>query len=163
MKKLIVLCTVFLMTTLLMFTSCKPTTADKGPVEYCLSVAGATEGAVDLAYQNAVLNLDGQATLNLSIKSDTIYHIADYITAANKKQSISVYSLDQVLTDTTLVCDKKTIEAANRLNKTAIFDVTTTTGTYDLTIKGYIREPITGITLYVNRHLTNKQKVSSKQ
>lgn len=121
----------------LAISSCKSTNYE--PL-YAVEVVGDADGNVNVTFPQGILNVDGTAGLNFNMANDT--------TVVNKAKK--VVSLEEALT----MNDAEVVEAAEKVDE--MFTATAASGTYAVTIKGYVKEPVTGITFSIDRTFTNR-------
>lgn len=130
------------------------------PIEYVLNVVGTSTGEVEVNAPHTSLTLVGDAKVNFAAKSDTINvleQIAKYAKVVKEGQSdsiaLDVPCLDTILNDSTKSAKDDVRAIAATINTLFPISISSKTGSYDVYIKGYIREPKTGIILSVDRHL----------
>ena len=137
---------IFLCLVISMFfmTSCNSCNNDvKFGIEYDLSTNGSTDAAVSVTFNGGHFTVDGAAKFDFDWTnvSPMVF------------QGESVYGLDSALASN----DAKVVEAAKRvddwLNKEVY--VSDFTGHYDIYVKGYVKETLTGLKFEIDRHFTN--------
>lgn len=124
-------------------TSCGNSDAPWG-VEYSLQSDGQTDDNVAAQFFNANLFLNGGA--------DYVFEWTNVIAPAVLQTTQAV-----VLNDALTCSDIKTAQAAEYVNDwlDEWFKVVSFDGTYDIYIKGYVKETKTQITFSIDRHFTN--------
>ena len=115
------------------FASCNSCSKDdvKFGVEYALNINGDADGDVAVTFDQGALKLNGTAALDFVVSNmDTV--------AVNG---------DLPLLDSLLISnDLKTVEAAEAMSaEVDKFAATAASGTYDLYLKGRVRERVTGL------------------
>ncbi len=142
--------TVILVALATMFaSSCTSCNKDvKFGVEYALSVNGSTDGAVDVDFVNGHFDVDGAA------KFDFDWTNVDKMT---KFDSDKVYNLGDALVSNDAKVAKAAADVDAWLNSE--IGVSDFVGHYDLYIKGYVKETLTGLKFEVDRRITNLPEV----
>lgn len=138
MKKLICVMTILCS---LILTSCNT----QFGLAYGVSLTGDGDGQFEVTFPQGSYAMDGKATLTLNI-GDTILFNHDTITT---KEEVLLHG------------DKKQLTAMKAVNDSIAnqFNAFVGDGTYDLWIKGYVKEIGTGLVFSVDRHLTNRENV----
>lgn len=133
----------FLLPLLMLFaiamTSCKSV---QFGLAYDVSISGDGDGQFEVSFPQGSYAMDGTATLAL-IVGDTLKFGA---------QEVS-YKADILKSG-----DAKKIAAMKAVNDSIAyqFNATAGSGTYDIWIRGMVKELATGLSFSVNRHLTNR-------
>jgi len=131
-------------------TSCKE--GVKPEVVYNMNITGDTDGAVDVVFPNGSLALDGAAKVAFVFSNDTTQTIYSYLNDGNK-----LYTEKDIINSN----NPEQIQALLRVNEYVDnnFGVTATeaVGHYDVYVKGYVKETLTGFVIAVNRRWTNKE------
>lgn len=141
MKKLLFF--FMLMLSMVMVTSCA---GAKFGVQYAVVVAGDGDGNVDVTFPQGRFAMDGDAAVDLRVSNDS--------TVINQP----VLTKEYVLTKGTAK-EKKALELCNEFMSDNFNTAETEAGgTYDLLIKGYVRETLTGVGFEVEKHLTNREQ-----
>ena len=111
--------------------------------EYALNSNGATDGKVTLVFPNGEFSLDGDAGYVFTWSN------------ADKLRAVNTLSLEEALVSN----DAKVAKAANDVNNwlESAIHVTDAEGNYDIYVKGYVKETLTGLTFSVDKHFTNKE------
>ena len=112
-------------------------------IEYALNSDGTTDGKVSLVFPNGQFSMNGTAG----------YQFA-WTNVDNKLTVSEALPLCESLEAN----DAKVAKAANDVNgwlESAI-RVTDAEGEYDIYVKGYVRETLTGLTFSVDKHFTSK-------
>ena len=106
------------------------------------------------------LQSDGQANGNVALTFDggsfTLNGEADY--AFTWSNTILLRDVGGIPLETALASkDVRTVDAATKVNDWLDNSITFTSagGTYDIYVKGYVRETATGLTFAIDRHFTN--------
>lgn len=125
-------------------TSCSSCSNDDAPwgIEYSLESNGKTDGFVDMTFYNGLFNLTGDAGYTL------LWNSSNKLLAADNAKDLS----------TSLICgDKDTMMAAAYIDTwfNSAFNIKDYGGTYDIYIKGYVKETKTQITFSIDKHFTN--------
>ena len=111
-------------------------------IAYGVSLTGDGDGKFEVAFPQGTYAMDGTAVIALNI-GDTIPFGGQTVTT--KAEVIAKG-------------DSKELEALQKVNKFVASDFSTTEGggTYDLWLKGFIKETGTGLIFEVDRHFTNR-------
>jgi len=144
MKKIIMM-GVALVTFMMGMVSCDKT---KQSFVYDIAVEGKADGMVDIMFPNGTFYVDGDTNLKFTYSN-------------NMKDGLKTMDMMNVLTEKGIMeCgDEEKVGALNRVNtmidnEFKIMD-TSTDAHYDLRLKGYVKESITGFVIYIDRHWTN--------
>lgn len=139
MKKFILLCVAVIG---LLATSCTSCTNDSFGIEYSLQSNGDADGNVNVLFDGGNFNINGAADYQFSWANNLV--LCD-----------AVYTLDEARYSN----DPKVSQAADYINEWLdnTIKVSAASGTYDIYIKGYVKETLTQITVTVDRHFTNRQ------
>ena len=125
-------------------SSCSCNNSDPWGVEYSLQSDGKTDANVAVQFFNANLSLNGGA---------------DYVFNWTNVNTPEVFHATKalVLNDALTYSDIQTAQAAEYVNNwlDEWFKVLSFDGTYDIYIKGYVKETKTQITFSIDRHFTN--------
>lgn len=146
MKKFIIIM-VAALAMLATFSACSCSNSDTPwGVEYSLQSDGQTDANVAVQFFNANLSLNGGA--------DYVFDWTNVTTPAVLQTTKAV-----VLDDALACSDIQTAQAAEYVNGwlDEWFKVVSFEGTYDIYIKGYVKETKTQITFSIDRHFTNIQ------
>lgn len=136
MKKLIIFIGVL---TLLAMNSCKSDYVQS--IDYQLAITGQSDGTVEVNFPHGDFTTNGAADILLNL------HAKDSLLTAN------VLTLDRALA----MNDAKVQKAAQRVEKElSNVYVKKADGNYFIHIKGYAKEPITGLVFAIDRTFTNK-------
>ncbi len=113
-------------------------------VEYNLAVDGTTDGAVDVMFVDGHFDIDGAAKFDFdwtNVKDSVLF------------ESTNVYNLEKSLTS----IDTRVAKTATLVDEwiNSEINVTDFTGHYDLYIKGYVKETLTGLKFEVDKRITN--------
>ena len=121
-------------------TSCNPSV--QFGIEYSLVSSGETTGDVSVSFEGGHFNVDGDAKYSFSWANSF-----PLLKAGN------MVSLSEALESN----DAKTATAAKYVNDwlDRSLKVSSASGTYDIYIKGYVKETATQITFSIDRHFTN--------
>ena len=111
-------------------------------IEYSLQSNGTANGDVAVTFEGGSFTIDGEANYAFSWQNTIL------LTKAN-----NAISLEQALG----AKDARTADAAKKVDDwlNNSINVTAAGGTYDLYIKGYVKETATGLTFEIDRHFTN--------
>lgn len=114
-------------------------------IEYSLQSNGTANGDVEVTFEGGSFSIDGEANYAFSWQNTIL------LTKAN-----NAISLEQALG----AKDARTADAAKKVDDwlNSSIQVVSAGGTYDIYIKGYVKETATGITFDIDRHFTNKEK-----
>lgn len=128
-------------------SSCTPNNANFG-IEYSLQSDGTADGNVDVIFDGGSFAIDGSAS----------YVFAWHNTILFTKGSHDAINLDTAL----CAKDEKVASAAAKVSDwiDSSIQVSSASGTYDIYIKGYVKETATQITFTIDRHFTNKAPIS---
>ena len=110
-------------------------------IEYSLTSDGTADGNVTFFFNGGSFNLDGSADYQFTWASSIIWANADGL------------DLEQALASK----DNTTAETAKKVDDwlNNMITVESLSGTYDIYVKGYIKEIATGLTFAINKHFTN--------
>ena len=111
-------------------------------IEYSLQSDGQANGNVSLTFDGGSFDLNGEA--------DYALNWSNTILLANQADGIPLaVALESK--------DMQTFEAATKVNEWLdnSIKVTSAGGTYDIYVKGYVKETATGLTFAIDRHFTN--------
>lgn len=124
-------------------TSCSNSDSKFG-IEYALQSEGKTDGSFTLQVVIADFTVTGDAEYNFNISSKKLQEV---LTKGEVK------SLDEALESE----DEKVLGAANKVNDwlDEVIKVTEVDGHYDIWVRGYVMETLTGLKFEINRHFTN--------
>lgn len=137
MKKIFMLMALVL--SALMVTSCK--TTEKFGVDYKLTTVGDGDGNVRVEFPVGHFYMDGKASLDLLVSNDTTPVVT--VTKADVLKSGDAKMMKAMETVNTFMADEVKSE-------------TEAGGSYDIMIKGVVRERLTGLAFEVEKHLTNR-------
>ena len=114
-------------------------------IEYSLQSNGTANGDVAVTFEGGSFSIYGEANYAFSWQNTIL------LTKAN-----NVISLEQAL----VAKDSRTADAAKKVDDwlNSSIQVVSAGGTYDIYIKGYVKETATGITFDIDRHFTNKEE-----
>lgn len=141
MKKFIIIM-VAALTMFATISSCSCNNSDTPwGVEYALQSDGKTDANVTVQFFNANMSLNGDAD-----------YVFDWTNVP-----VLLHGSAVVLSDALTSNDAKTVQAAEYINGwlDEWFKVVSFEGTYDIYIKGYVKETKTQITFSIDRHFTN--------
>ena len=112
-------------------------------IEYALNSDGVTDGHVVLTFPSGEFSLKGDANYQFEW------------TNVDKVVTNDVKSLDSALATK----DVQVLSAANYVNAwlDSVIKITEADGNYDIYVKGYVKETLTGITFSVDKHFTNPE------
>lgn len=118
-------------------------------IEYSLQSNGTANGDLAVTFDGGSFTLDGKADYTFSWQNTILL-----------MKSVDAISLEQAL----CAKDARTVEAAKKVNDWLVnsIQVTSLGGTYDIYIKGYVRETATGLTFAIDRHFTNPETPAEK-
>lgn len=123
--------------------SCQCSKDSEFGVEYSINSTGETDGSVELAFVDGDIKVSGDANYSANW-SNTIFAPRNGIPTLEEG----------------LICtyDKDSLSAALYLDEWFAnnFEIVDYSGTYDIYIKGYVKETLTGFTFSIDRHFTNK-------
>jgi len=124
-------------------TSCSNDDAKFG-IEYALNSEGKTDGSFTLHVAIADFTITGDAEYNFDLSSKKV---KDLLTKSGAK------SLEEALNSN----DAKELEAANKVNSwlDEMIKVTEVDGHYDIYVRGYVMETLTGLKFEIDKHYTN--------
>ena len=111
-------------------------------IEYSLQSDGQANGNVALTFDGGSFDLNGEA--------DYALNWSNTILLANQVDGIPLATALESK-------DMHTLEAATKVNEWLdnSIKVTSAGGTYDIYVKGYVKETATGLTFAIDRHFTN--------
>lgn len=144
MKKFLIL--IFAMVTTLVFTACQT----QFGLVYGVQLTGDGDGQFEVTFPQGSYAMDGKATLALNVGDSILFN--------DTTQQVTYKS--QVLERG----NKKELAAMKRVNDSiaANFEAFAGEGTYDLWLKGFVKEIGTGLVFSVDRHLTNRDAALRK-
>jgi len=131
--------------TMLFAASCTSCNNDaKFGIEYDLAVTGNTDAAVTVEFTGGHFGVDGAANFDFGWTN---------VTEAVNLRGVQSYVLDEALASN----DARVADAAARVNEwvDGAVAVDAFTGHYDIYIKGYVKETLTGLTFEIDRRITN--------
>ena len=113
-------------------------------IEYALQSDGVANGNVMLTFDGGSFTLNGES--NYALEWHNSFELAD---GANP----NAISLEQALCSK----DANNLTGAQRVEEwlNNSISVTSAGGTYDIYVKGYVKETATGLTFAIDRHFTN--------
>ena len=111
-------------------------------IEYSLQSNGTANGDVAVTFDGGSFSIDGKADYNFAWQNTIL------LTKGN-----GALMLDQALASKDLSTAETAKKVDDWLNKS--IEVTSAGGTYDLYIKGYVKETATGLIFEIDRHFTN--------
>lgn len=129
------------------FTSCK--TAQFG-VAYAVTVVGDGDGQVDVSFPQGRFAMDGTAGIDLRVSNDT-----NVLTAPVTCKAFVLNENDPQHLKALRLCN-------DFMEQEFVVNETEAGGTYDILIKGFVRETLTGIGFEVEKHLTNRANAPSR-
>lgn len=138
MKKFLIL--IFVMVNTLMFTACQT----QFGLVYGVQLTGDGDGQFEVTFPQGSYAMDGKAALSLNVGDSILFN--------DTTQQVTYKS--QVLASG----NKKELIAMKRVNNSiaANFEAFAGEGTYDLWLKGFVKEIGTGLVFSVDRHFTNR-------
>ena len=144
MKKFLIL--FFAMVSALMFTACQT----QFGLVYGVQLTGDGDGQFEVTFPQGSYAMDGKAALALNVGDSILFN--------DTTQQVTYKS--QVLARG----NKKELAAMKRVNDSiaANFEAFAGEGTYDLWLKGFVKEIGTGLVFSVDRHLTNRDAALRK-
>ena len=144
MKKFLIL--IFAMVTTLVFTACQT----QFGLVYGVQLTGEGYGQFEVTFPQGSYAMDGKAALALNVGDSILFN--------DTTQQVTYKS--QVLARG----NKKELAAMKRVNDSiaANFEAFAGEGTYDLWLKGFVKEIGTGLVFSVDRHLTNRDAALRK-
>jgi hypothetical protein len=144
MKKFLIL--IFAMVTTLVFTACQT----QFGLVYGVQLTGDGDGQFEVTFPQGSYAMDGKAALALNVGDSILFN--------DTTQQVTYKS--QVLARG----NKKELAAMKRVNDSiaANFEAFAGEGTYDLWLKGFVKEIGTGLVFSVDRHLTNRDAALRK-
>jgi hypothetical protein len=144
MKKFLIL--IFAMVTTLVFTACQT----QFGLVYGVQLTGDGDGQFEVTFPQGSYAMDGKAALALNVGDSILFN--------DTTQQVTYKS--QVLERG----NKKELAAMKRVNDSiaANFEAFAGEGTYDLWLKGFVKEIGTGLVFSVDRHLTNRDAALRK-
>lgn len=142
MRKFLIVLSVVAMAFAAMSCSCDDN-ASFG-IEYALNSNGNTDGSVTVTFPSGEFTLNGDAS-----------YVFDWSNADKKLFGAEAIFLDDALNSK----DAKMAKAANKVSAwlESAINVTDAEGNYDVYVKGYVKETLTGLTFEIDRHFTNKE------
>lgn len=143
MKKLFYLA---LFLPLMLFASCKPDHSPLTKFTYDLTITGDADGIVTVNFPDGSFELNGKAGLYFTYANDTL--------VVNR-----FYTMNELFDSSSPTHSLAFSNVNNYLN--SHFSVSSAGGTYDIVIRGYIKEPITGIVVAIDRRFTNRENFIS--
>lgn len=113
-------------------------------IEYALNSNGSTDGSVTVAFPSGEFTLNGDAN-----------YVFNWTNADKKLLNAGAIFLSDALNSN----DAKIAKAANEVNTwlESAIHVTDAEGNYDVYVKGYVKETLTGLTFEIDKHFTNKE------
>lgn len=111
-------------------------------IEYSLQSNGTANGDVAVTFEGGSFSINGDAKYTFSWENTIL------LTKAN-----NVVSLEQALVSKYARIADTAKKVDDWLNSS--INVTAAGGTYDLYVKGYVKETATGLTFEIDRHFTN--------
>ena len=144
MKKFLIL--IFAMVTTFLFTACQT----QFGLVYGVQLTGDGDGQFEVTFPQGSYAMDGKAALALNVGDSILFN--------DTTQQVTYKS--QVLARG----NKKELAAMKRVNDSiaANFEAFAGEGTYDLWLKGFVKEIGTGLVFSVDRHLTNRDAALRK-
>ena len=144
MKKFLIL--IFAMVTTLVFTACQT----QFGLVYGVQLTGDGDGQFEVTFPQGSYAMDGKAALALNVGDSILFN--------DTTQQVTYKS--QVLARG----NKKELAAMKRVNDSiaANFEAFAGEGTYDLWLKGFVKEIGTGLVFSVDRHFTNRDAALRK-
>lgn len=111
-------------------------------IEYSLQSDGQANGNVAVTFDGGSFNIDGQANYGFAWQNTILLNEVN-----------SFIPLSSALNSK----DVQTLEAAKKVDEWLNNSITVTSagGTYDIYVKGYVKETMTGLTFAIDRHFTN--------
>ena len=125
-------------------TSCNNDNDAKFGIEYAINVDGTTDAAVNVEFVSGHFYIDGASKF-----------VFDWSNADNivKLQNTEAYKLDEALASNDADVAKAAAQVDEWLNSE--IKVGDFTGHYDIYIKGYVKETLTGLNFEIDRRITN--------
>lgn len=144
MKKFLIL--IFAMVTTFLFTACQT----QFGLVYDVQLTGDGDGQFEVTFPQGSYAMDGKAALALNVGDSILFN--------DTTQQVTYKS--QVLARG----NKKELAAMKRVNDSiaANFEAFAGEGTYDLWLKGFVKEIGTGLVFSVDKHLTNRDAALRK-
>lgn len=130
------------------FSSCdKKTDNVNFGVDYTLTVAGDGDGQVEVTFPQGRLGMNGDADVDFCLSNDTV-----------SMDTLMMVSKANILSEG----DSVKVDAMRKVNDylASQFNATAASGTYDLSVRGYARERVTGLCFEIDRHFTNRDSVN---
>lgn len=111
-------------------------------IQYSLTAEGQTDGCIDIMFPNGEFQADGLAALLFKISSNDSLQLA-----------FAGTDLTDALVSSNTVQRNAAIKVENDLNK---IQIASAEGEYYIRLKGFAKEPITGIVFAIDKTYTNK-------
>lgn len=129
-----------------MFTSC----GTQFGIVYGVQLSGDGDGNFEVTFPQGSYAMNGKASLALNVGDSILFN--------DTTQKVTYK--EQVLAQG----NKKEIEAMRRVNDSIAtnFEAFVGEGTYDLWLKGYVKEIGTGLVFSIDRHFTNRDAMLKK-
>jgi len=110
---------------------------------YGVQLTGDGDGQFEVTFPQGSYAMDGKATLALNV-GDTVLFNGEKVTTKNEVIEHA---------------NKKQLQAMKQVNDSvaAYFNAVSGDGTYDLWLKGYVKEIGTGLVFSVDKHITNRE------
>lgn len=142
MKKFISFCVIALLAGML-FTNCSSCSKPNVQfgIEYSLQSDGLANGDVEMTFEGGQFNINGTA---------------DYVLRWSNTVLLNEVEAP-LLSDALVSNDSETAETAKKVNNwlESSIKVESASGTYDIYVKGYVKEIATGLVFSIDRHFTN--------
>jgi len=149
MKKLsLILSTMLCVVMSLVLTSCDTESENaQFGIVYNVTVDGDADGNVNVTFPNGKFEMNGDADLAFVYSNDTIQAL----------QGLNVLTAEEIIAFN----DANQLAALNAVNswvdETFTVSATQAGGTYDVVIKGYVKETLTGLVIAIDKRLTNRE------
>lgn len=139
MKKILIFA--FVLMSAFIFTACNT----QFGVVYGVQLAGDGDGQFEVTFPQGSYAMDGKATLVLNVGDSVLFN----------DTTVKVTYKNDVLKRG----NKKELAAMKRVNDSIAtnFEAFAGEGTYDLHVKGYVKELGTGLIFEIDRHFTNRE------
>jgi len=130
----------------MVFTSC----GTQFGLVYGVQLTGDGDGQFEVTFPQGSYEMNGKAALALNVGDSVLFN--DTTTKVTYKK------------DVLLRANKKELEAMHRVNDSIAtqFNTFDGEGTYDIWLKGFVKEIGTGLIFSVDRHFTNRMKAVRK-
>lgn len=130
----------------MIFTSCQT----QFGLVYGVQLTGDGDGQFEVTFPQGSYEMNGKAALALNVGDSVLFN--DTTTKVAYKN------------DVLLRANKKEVEAMRRVNDSIAnqFNAFDSKGTYDIWLKGFVKEIGTGLVFSVDRHFTNRAKAMRK-